>query len=308
MNEAIDEVRDGYIWRKQRCLTCDLEPKHFLGTRGGASHRENLGVECEIWRCGQCGLIFPNPVPIPVEGLGQHYDVDADEYFQGHDKDTRLSGAKGLIAQAEGLLKRKGKLLDVGVGRGEILIAATEAGWVCEGVEPSETFADYAQARTGARIWREPIEESLIPDEEFDVVMLAAVLEHLYDPYQVISKISRVLKPGGLLYLDVPNEAGLYFRIGNIYQRMRGRKWCVNLAPTFPPFHVVGFSPRSLRAMLGKKQLNPVVWNVYPGTSMVPGNGGISGLIESTASRLITNLSRFCEMGTYIETWARKSG
>jgi len=29
-----------------------------------------------VWRCGRCGLIFPNPMPIPVKGLEQHHAVD----------------------------------------------------------------------------------------------------------------------------------------------------------------------------------------------------------------------------------------
>ena len=243
---------------------------------------------------------------MPEGGLGQHYNVDADEYFQAHDKARSLEGATVLIAQAEELLGRKGKLLDIGTGRGEKLLAAIEADWVCEGVEPSATFADYAENLTGAKIWRQPFEESDIPDSEFDVVLLPAVLEHLYDPDEVIANVSRILKPGGLLFLDVPNEAGLYFKVGNFYQKLRGRKWCVNLAPTFSPFHLFGFTPKSLRKLLDKYGLEPVVWRVYPGESMVPGRGGLLGVAESAAARAATSVSKWRELGTYIETWATK--
>lgn len=301
-----DNVRSGYRWVEQICPTCESKETVFVGTRGGVSHRENLGVEADIWRCKECSLIFPDPMPVPVNGLGQHYDVDADEYFEGHDKQAKLDGALNLVIQAEELLGRKGKLLDVGVGRGEVLVAAKGQGWEVEGVEPSETFADYAERQTGAKIWREPIEDSDIPDNEFDVVILAAVLEHLYNPNEIMAKIARVLKPGGLLYLDVPNELGLFFRAGNLYQRMRGRKWCVNLSPTFAPFHIFGFSPRSLRKLLKKHGLEPRVWKVYGGTSMVPSRGGLIGGAERMAAKAVTAISNLGEMGTYIETWAVK--
>jgi SAM-dependent methyltransferase len=300
--------RDGYIWVEQNCPICNVSPTRLIGKRGGASHRQGLGVESDIWACGKCSLIFPNPMPIPERGLGQHYDLDADDYFQHHDVGSKLAGAADMVRQAGALLGRKGKLLDVGVGRGEILVAAKEMGWDVEGVEPSEKFADHAEARTGAKIWRQPIEETEIPDNEFDVVILAAVLEHLYNPDEIIAKIARVLKPGGLLYLDVPNERGLFFRVGNLYQRLRRRDWCVNLSPTFSPFHVFGFSPRSLRKLLEKHGLTPRVWTVYAGTSMVPGSGGAPRNIERQIAKLVTWVSRFGEMGTYIETWAvRKS-
>lgn len=305
--ESTSIIRDNYFWVKQNCPICESGPTKFVGRRGGRAHRENAGVECDIWRCRDCDLIFPNPMPVPVDGLGQHYDVDADEYFQSHDKDDKLVGAHALIAKAEMLLGGKGKLLDVGIGRGEVLTAATERGWECEGVEPSATFADYAEKRTGSKIWREPIEDSNIPDGDFDVVILAAVLEHLYNPDTIIEKISRILKPGGLLYLDVPNERGLYFKIGNLYQRLRGRDWCVNLAPTFAPFHVFGFTPKSLRRLLNKHGLSPNEWQVYGGTSLLSSRGGLAGFIESSASKMVTAISNIGEMGTYIETWARKT-
>ena len=184
-DQTLGSVRDGYRWVEQFCPTCASTQSKFVGTRGGMSHREALGVEADIWRCKDCSLIYPNPMPIPVNGLGQHYDVDADEYFQAHDKRGKLDAALNLIRQAEVLLGRTGKLLDVGVGRGEVLVAAKERGWQVEGVEPSEKFADYAEQQTGAKIWREPIEESDIPDDEFDVVILAAVLEQLYNPNEI---------------------------------------------------------------------------------------------------------------------------
>ena len=306
--QVSENIGDGYIWAAQACPTCGTSEQAFVGKRGGVSHRENLGVECDLWRCKNCSLIFANPMPIPAGGLGQHYDVDADEYFQAHDKQDKLDGAASMIKQAEALLGRKGKLLDVGVGRGEIMIAAKELGWEVEGIEPSETFADYAEKRTGAKIWRQPVEDVDIDENEFDVVILAAVLEHLYNPNEIMAKISRVLKSGGLLYLDVPNEMGLFFRVGNFYQRLRGRRWSVNLSPTFPPFHIFGFSPRSLRTLLNKHGLEPKVWTVYGGKSMVPSRGGMLGRLESQASRVVTAISNLGEMGTYIETWAVKKG
>jgi len=301
-----DEIRDGYVWKAQNCPTCEIAPTKFVGKRGGPSHRENLGVETDIWRCGTCGLIFPNPMPFPVGGLRQHYEVDADDYFQAHDKEGKLAAAVHLITQAEGLLGRLGKLLDVGVGRGELVIAAKERGWDVEGVEPSETFADYAEKHTGIKIWRQPVEDLDLPNDEFDLVVLSAVLEHLYDPDQVIKNLSGALKRGGLLYLDVPNEKGLYFFVGNAYQRLRGRKWCVNLAPTFSPFHVFGFSPGSLKILLRKYGLEPKILNVYGGTSLVPSLGGFMGSLESYASKLVTLISKFGNLGTYVETWAAR--
>ena len=167
-----------------------------------------------------------------------------------------------------------------------------------------KTFAP--ERRSGMEVRREPIERCGFPDASFDAVILAAVLEHLYDPDATVREIARVLRPGGAFFVDVPNEAGLYFRLGNLYQRLRGRDWVVNVAPTFEPFHVFGFGPRSLRALLAKHGLAVREWRVYGGRSMVPGRGGLSGVLEHLASRAVTAASNLGNLGTYIETWAVK--
>jgi SAM-dependent methyltransferase len=152
-----------------------------------------------------------------------------------------------------------------------------------------------------------PIEEAEIAPQSFDVVILAAVLEHLYDPDAVIRSIAKVLKPGGFLFVDVPNEKGLYFKIGNLYNKLRGRDWCVNLAPTFPPFHVFGFSPASIKRLLEKHGLRPKRIEVYGGKSVIPVRGGLTGWVERIGGSAVTAISNLGNMGTYIEIWAEKS-
>ena len=295
-----------YHWLAQDCPICEKPPSKSLGRRGGAAHRQNLGVECEIWRCGSCGLLFPNPMPVPVGGPDQHYGMIPDDYFQHHDIDEKGHLGSNLLERAQALTGGKGRLLDIGTGRGELLRVAVEDGWDATGVEPSAAFAEYAARYSSAEIRREPVERCNFDAESFDVVILGAVLEHLYNPDETIREISRILRPGGALYVDVPNETGLYFRVGNLYQKLRGRDWVVNLAPTFSPFHVFGFSPRSLRALLAKYKLRPEYWHVYGGKAMVPARGGAVGALERLTAHAVTAVSNLGELGTYIETWAVK--
>ncbi len=324
------EVKGGYRWVRQDCPICAAPPAQYLGRRGGVAHRAGLGVECEVWRCGGCGLVFPNPMPVPVGGVAQHYTIDPADYFRHHDSERKLAGARQGLAHAELLTGGRGRLLDVGAGRGEVLVAAREMGWKAVGIEPSPSFANYIERRSGTErrsgggrysgperrsgverraavdIRREVLERCGFESGSFDVVILAAVLEHLYNPDETIAEIARVLRHGGALFVDVPNEAGLYFRLGNLYQRLRGRDWVVNLAPTFEPFHVFGFGPRSLRALLNKHGLSVRDWRVYGGDSMVPGGGAV-GAIERLAAHVVTAASNVGQLGTYIETWAVKS-
>lgn len=324
------EVRDRYRWVKQDCPVCAAPPTKYLGKRGGTAHRAGLGVECEVWRCGSCGLIFPNPMPVPVGGIAQHYTLDPSSYFRHHDMERKLEGARQMVHYAEILTGGCGRLLDVGAGRGELLAAARESGWKAVGIEPSPTFSEFIERRSGTDrrsggrhysgperrtgaerraavdLRREVLERCGFEPESFDAVILGAVLEHLYNPDETIAEIARILRRGGVLFVDVPNEVGLYFRLGNLYQKLRGREWVVNLAPTFEPFHVFGFGPRSLRALLKKHGLSVRDWRVYGGDSMVPGGGAV-GAVEKLAAHVVTAASNVGQLGTYIETWAVKS-
>lgn len=298
---------DQYQWHAQTCPICETSHLQRLGRRGGAAHRAHLGVECEIWRCTQCGLIFPNPMPVPLNGVEQHYGVDAEEYFEHHELGDKNRSALGLLTTAEELIQGQGKLLDIGAGRGELLRAAKARGWNVTGIEPSSRFAAFAADYSGATIRSEPVERCAFPSGSFDCVVLGAVLEHLYNPDETIAEISRILRRGGAVFIDVPNEEGLYFKVGNLYQRLKGRDWVVNLAPTFTPFHIFGFTPRALRVLLRKHGLEPKMWRVYPGRAMVPARGGLMGTLERVGAHVVTALSKLDSLGTYIETWAIKS-
>lgn len=303
-----EEVYNGYRWVKQDCPICNVPPTKFLGVRGGDAHRDGAGVKCEIWACGTCSLIFPNPMPVPLGGASQHYEAEAGHFFDNHQREgIEDQNSKKLLDKAEQLLGRKGKLLDVGTGRGETVRRAKLEGWDIIGVEPTASFADIAEKNSGVEIRREVVEKCGFPDGEFDVVILEAVLEHLYNPDEVMAEISRILKRGGLFYFDIPNERGLFFKVGSTYQKLRGRDWCVNLSPTFAPFHLFGFSPKSIKALLKKHDLEVKHWHVYGGECWLPSRNGLIGKIEGGASKAVTAISNLGEMGSFIEAWAEKT-
>lgn len=296
-----------YEWIKQACPICDKPPDRFVGYRGGSAHRMKLGVRCEVWRCTDCDLTFPNPMPVPRGGVAQHYDLPAEAYFYRHEFAESDRHARRLVEQASELLGKTGRLLDVGSGRGEIARAAKEVGWDVTAIEPSATFANHLR-QAGIGVEERPVEDcDELPDASFNVVVLSAVLEHLYSPDRVTGSIARLLDKGGILFLDVPNERGLYARLGNLYERLRGSNATVNLSPTFAPYHVFGFSPKSLRKLLTKHGLSPIKWRVYPGNTPLPRRPGVMGSLESLAVTQVNRFSGIGQMGLFIETWAQKS-
>jgi len=113
--------------------------------------------------------------------------------------------------QKRGWHLRGSRLLDVGAGQGGAIIEALDRGADAYGIEPGEEFLDLAQMRlvdaghAPDRI-RSAYAESLpFPDDHFDYLISLQVLEHVRDPFPVLSECYRVLKPGGQCFISCEN-------------------------------------------------------------------------------------------------------
>jgi SAM-dependent methyltransferase len=56
--------------------------------------------------------------------------------------------------------------------------------------------------------------EDFDTDEVFDVVLMGFVLEHVDDPDQILTQYRKFIKPGGRLFIAVPNAKSLNRRLG----------------------------------------------------------------------------------------------
>lgn len=243
-------------------------------------------------------------MPVP-HMLSQHYG-DADKYFAEHSLERKTAAYCDVLRSIERLILKKGRILDVGTGRGEMLKAANSCGWQAVGLEPSSDFARFAREYSGAEIFEARLEDQVFSDGSFDVVTLGAVLEHLFNPVDVLTEINRILRQGGLLWLDVPNEAGAYFRLGNAYHRIRGRDWVVNLSPTFPPYHVFGYGPRSVRSLANRTGFDVAEFKTYATSAVIKTS---QSPVPPLMQPIISGLLRISEMmgaGTYMDVWAVK--
>ena len=296
---------DGTEWSSEDrpCPVCGSRNARNLGARGGRAHHGARGVETNVVRCNECALIYTHPTLMPQTNP---YDKgSAEEYFQLHDEQEKIRHGERLAAFAEGVLRGPGRMLELGCGRGELLRGAMNRGWNARGVEMTDDFIRVATSH-GVDIERSPIETCRSLEETYDVVMLAAILEHLYDPMETLLRIKNAVRPGGLLFIDVPNEASLSMQIGNLYMRARGRDWAINLSPTFPPFHVVGFSPTSLRRALAKAGFEVYKLEVPKWQNDLPPGTKVSQKIEKLGLTAIQSLGQLLGMGDGITCWARR--
>ena len=167
----------------------------------------------------------------------------------------RVANYAHLFAQTyqmiEGYQPQKGKLLELGCATGEFLLAGKERGWNVQGLDVSESLATAARKQHGLDIIVSPsIEQAALADASYEVVYASHVLEHLPAPSSALRDIHRILKPEGVLVLQVPNEFDdLLYLLFRWLATNRFKRAGADVVD-----HLYFFSPQSLQQMVGKAQ------------------------------------------------------
>lgn len=109
----------------------------------------------------------------------------------------------------------KQKVLDVGSGRGNFLVECASRGMDIVGLELNPEYIQIARQKASQANIKINVQQGLaenlpFPDNTFDFINCAEVLEHVLNPEKVLAEIHRVLKPGGKCYMSVHNRFGVY--------------------------------------------------------------------------------------------------
>lgn len=101
------------------------------------------------------------------------------------------------------------QIFDYGCGYGGFLSVAQSLGYDAHGIDPCKARAEHAQSKWGLHVI--PAFGRDIPDivpglmGRFDFIFSEQVFEHLETPREDVAVCFELLKPGGYLYLEVPN-------------------------------------------------------------------------------------------------------
>jgi len=218
-----------------------------------------------ILQCAHCGLeqTWPRPSEEELKGLYERFynaGVAPESAYRRLRERFLASGLYRLWLSWDGDMsfhgrRGTGRLLDVGCNEGRGLSLYADNGFQVEGLELNETAAALARQR-GFRVHTAPLAQ-FRPQEPYDVVVLANVLEHAWDPSAMLAQVRRLLRPGGEVWISCPNAASLW-------RRVFGRAW-VNW---HVPFHLWHFSSQTLQELLDSanfsiidnKTFTPALW------------------------------------------------
>jgi SAM-dependent methyltransferase len=201
------------------------------------------GDRFAIARCATCKLAQTVPAPSATE-LDRYYPrgyhSTTKRYRGGMDRVLSLVH-RSRIRAIERLLGGAGSVLDVGCGPGVLLNQMRARGWRVRGTERSPAAAQQARDVFHLDVRAQGVDDLVAEGATFDAVVLWHVAEHLHTPLEIIRGIARLLRPGGILLIAVPNFASPEARLG------RARWFHLDV-----PRHLVHFTPSTLDAMLVK--------------------------------------------------------
>jgi SAM-dependent methyltransferase len=193
-------------------------------------------------RCGACGAATTDPWPTEQEleaAYGGWYRPKAERWSEPNESGTRFSfGGDAVLARTRGLLAARldeiappGPILDVGAGEGTLVDALEARGREVLGLERGSARSDFAEAAI----------EQVGGDGTWAGIVFWHALEHLPRPGAAVAATARLLKPGGVVAIAVPNNASLQ-------ARAFGAEWLhLDL-----PRHLAHLSDESLSAGLAR--------------------------------------------------------
>ena len=240
-------------------VPCPLCGKDECEALFEAADRLELAREkFRIVRCSSCGLAYLNPRPEESELAGYYPKT----YWGG-----KQQGIKDLFRRAEERLKenyklkalnkcgiRSGRVLDVGCGRGEFLALLKKRGFQVAGLEFGEEAVRRGREDFGIEITNGTLAGSDFPVNSFDAVTMWHVLEHLPDPQEALVTVRKLLKPGGVLLLALPDFGGF---LAGFY---RGAWFGIDA-----PRHLTHFKRDTLSEMLHRADFKKPLF--FPGGS-----------------------------------------
>jgi len=226
-----------------KCNLCGKDD--YIKIFDGKDYLHGFSGSFNVVKCRCCGLIYLNPRPSPSE-METYYP----DHYVSFDKQHSMAVKK--IAQAVTKMKTinlqrivgagEKRVLEIGCSDGAFLAALRDlTSWNLKGVEPNKRISEKARKK-GFDVKTATIEEITLPVNNFDLVIMNHVIEHVTDPDFALRKIYSILKLNGILYMELPN-------IDCTERWLFGKYWSGYDVPR----HLYSFSAKSLEDIMKKK-------------------------------------------------------
>jgi len=240
-------LKESTVKENSACLVCqtclDKPSEYYIN----GDRRKGIEGDWRLLECDSCGAIQMNPMPT---------DIELAEYYSSYSVDEKvdLSERRGsrfptlrkiyhwLTGDVDPRDFIKVREVDYGCGHAGYLTDFHNRGIDIVGADIAEYAVKDCQD-AGYNVQKvEDFSHIPFESEEFDIVYLMQVFEHLRDPHGFMQELSRILKKDGELYLAIPNSA-------SIWRKVFRSNW---VSGWFAPFHLVHYNSEVMRVVAKK--------------------------------------------------------
>jgi len=166
-----------------------------------------------IINCDKCQFIHVMPLPSELElsklYKREYYTKVKPNYIKKYQKEIdywNLIFDEKLDFLETKIKTQTRSIFDIGSGSGYFLLRAKEKGWAVDGVEPNLIAADHSR-KIGVPVINDFFGNVNIHTmKKFNAINLFDVLEHLHNPIEVLENCYKLLKPKGVIVIEVPND------------------------------------------------------------------------------------------------------
>lgn len=155
-------------------------------------------------QCQNCGFIYADPQPT-LDYIKKNFTKGYLDYILAH-----TPGEIQSAIYRTQLIKNKipaGRILDVGFGAGYFVKQLELSGYEAFGIELSGESCSFANQYLSLKnIYYGDLSQQNFPNDFFDVITLWDCMQYVHDPYGTIELAKKLLKPKGMLCVQVPNR------------------------------------------------------------------------------------------------------
>jgi SAM-dependent methyltransferase len=211
-------------------------------------------------KCRVCHTVYASPRSswqVRSQWLTKTFDLDATAFGNASQRRSSLRKEARIIQQQV----KKGRLCDVGCGIGDLFAFFDREKFECYGVELSPGAARFAAEKHHARVHAGTLTEANLPTSFFDVVTSLDTFYYVDDPRLELQELCRILKPGGLLVIELPGQKYQLLRSVGFLPRMLNRG--ANRVSSDSPY-LYWFPASALKKMLSTMGFSLISARVVP--------------------------------------------
>jgi SAM-dependent methyltransferase len=231
------------------------------------SNSERFGTKAKTVICSDCGLIYLNP-RWSEEAYLEFYKKDYRCLMESPKESLkevmlrqRIHGSK-ILEFCSDFLDNNSTVLDIGCSCGGCLwVFQKSRGCNVVGIEPSIEHSNFSRNNLCLDVRTGSFDMVSLEYGSYDLILLTQTLNHMLDPKGVLQKIHKLLKPTGLLFIEVQNFPEYAKMVKNPIQVDHTYYFCPETLECI--LRITGFEPLKVEVdtAIKARSVHPYMWH-----------------------------------------------